>query len=92
MRGLYRRSPGKPLRNCALTYSLVPFAPSPCRHRASGHGGAAAIAGAFVAAYIGRALGWYTDVGEGPGIVAAIVGSLLLLGIYRALLGMRRTP
>jgi uncharacterized membrane protein YeaQ/YmgE (transglycosylase-associated protein family) len=50
------------------------------------------VAGAFVAAYIGRALGWYTDVGEGPGIVAAIVGSLLLLGIYRAILGMRRTP
>ena len=47
------------------------------------------VAGAFVAAYIGRALGWYADVGEGPGIIASIVGALILLGAYRVIVGMR---
>lgn len=47
------------------------------------------IAGAFVAAFIGRALGWYPEIGEGPGIIASIVGALLLLGSYRVILGAR---
>jgi uncharacterized membrane protein YeaQ/YmgE (transglycosylase-associated protein family) len=47
------------------------------------------VAGAFVAAFIGRALGWYSDVGDGPGIIASIIGALILLGGYRAILGMR---
>ncbi len=50
------------------------------------------IAGAFTAAFIGRALGWYSEIGEGPGIIASIIGAMLLLGGYRAILGARRQP
>ena len=46
------------------------------------------IAGAFVAGMLGHALGWYR-VGEGPGIVASVIGSLILLAIYRAVIGRR---
>lgn len=52
------------------------------------------IAGSFAAALLGRALGWYTEVGDGPGIIASILGAMLLLGGYRAVLGARaaRSP
>lgn len=40
------------------------------------------IAGAVLMGFIGKAIGWY-DVGEGPGFIAAIVGSVLILIIYR---------
>ncbi len=46
------------------------------------------VAGSFMAGMLGQALGWY-EVGEGPGIIASILGSVLLLGIYRAVLGKR---
>ena len=46
------------------------------------------IAGAFTAGMLGHALGWYR-VGEGPGIVASVIGSLILLAIYRAVIGRR---
>jgi len=46
------------------------------------------VAGAFVAGFLGHALGWYA-VGEGPGIIASIVGSVILLAIYRATQGRR---
>jgi uncharacterized membrane protein YeaQ/YmgE (transglycosylase-associated protein family) len=45
------------------------------------------IAGSFVAAFLGRALGWYSQVNEGPGIIASIIGALVLLGIYRLAVG-----
>jgi uncharacterized membrane protein YeaQ/YmgE (transglycosylase-associated protein family) len=41
------------------------------------------IAGAFLAGFLGRTLGWYRD-GQGVGIVASIVGAMLLLFIYRS--------
>lgn len=41
------------------------------------------IAGAMLAAFIGRALGWYHEGDVGPGLIASIVGAMLLLGIYR---------
>jgi uncharacterized membrane protein YeaQ/YmgE (transglycosylase-associated protein family) len=41
------------------------------------------VAGAVVAGLLGRVLGFY-DADGGPGIIAAILGSMLLLGIYRA--------
>ena len=41
------------------------------------------VAGAFVAGLLGHTVGWYT-VGEGPGILASIFGSVLILAIYRA--------
>lgn len=46
------------------------------------------IAGAFIAGLLGHALGWYA-VGEGPGIIASIVGAVILLAIYRAVVGRR---
>ncbi len=41
------------------------------------------VAGSLVAGFLGRALGWYRNPGSGPGIVASIIGALILLGIYR---------
>ena len=40
------------------------------------------IAGAVVAGFLGRALGWY-EIGEGAGFLAAIVGAVLILFVYR---------
>ena len=40
------------------------------------------IAGAFIASFIGRQLGWYGP-GQSAGIVASIVGAIALLLIYR---------
>ena len=40
------------------------------------------IAGAVLAGFLGRALGWY-DTGEGAGFLAAIVGAVLILFVYR---------
>ena len=41
------------------------------------------VAGALVAGFLGRAFGWYRAPDSGPGIVASIIGALILLGIYR---------
>ena len=46
------------------------------------------IAGALVAGWLGKAIGWY-DTNEGAGFVAAIVGAFILLGIYRVIAGRR---
>ena len=46
------------------------------------------IAGALVAGWLGRAIGWY-DTGDGAGFIAAIVGAFLLLLIYRLVLRRR---
>ncbi len=46
------------------------------------------VAGSFVAGMLGNALGWY-EVGEGPGIIASIIGSVILLAIYRAAVGRK---
>lgn len=40
------------------------------------------IAGAFVAGWLGQMVGWYRP-GEGAGFLAAIVGAVIILGIYR---------
>ncbi|MFL5513924.1 MAG: GlsB/YeaQ/YmgE family stress response membrane protein, partial [Gemmatimonadales bacterium] len=47
------------------------------------------VAGALLAGFLGRALGWYNNPGEGPGIIASIVGALLLLLLYRLFTGRR---
>ena len=49
------------------------------------------VAGALLAGFLGRALGWYSDPGEGPGIIASIVGALVLLFLYRLFTGRRGT-
>ncbi len=46
------------------------------------------VAGAFIAGFLGHSLGWY-EVGEGPGIIASILGAMVLLGIYRATQGRK---
>ena len=40
------------------------------------------IAGAVVATYLGRLIGWYEE-GETGGFIAAVVGSIILLAVYR---------
>jgi uncharacterized membrane protein YeaQ/YmgE (transglycosylase-associated protein family) len=39
------------------------------------------IVGAFVATYLGQAIGWYS-AGESAGIVGGVVGSIIVLTIY----------
>ncbi|MDT9598112.1 GlsB/YeaQ/YmgE family stress response membrane protein [Sphingosinicella rhizophila] len=40
------------------------------------------IGGALLAGFIGNAIGWY-DPGEGAGFIAAIVGAIIILFVYR---------
>ena len=47
------------------------------------------IAGSFVAGWIGRAVGLYRDPASGPGIIASIIGAMVLLFIYRLVIGRR---
>ena len=46
------------------------------------------IAGAFVAGFLGRAVGWY-EPGETTGFIASIIGAMLLLLLYRLIRGRR---
>jgi uncharacterized membrane protein YeaQ/YmgE (transglycosylase-associated protein family) len=46
------------------------------------------IGGAVLAGFLGQQLGWYRQ-GEGAGFIAAIVGAVLILGIYKLASGMR---
>jgi uncharacterized membrane protein YeaQ/YmgE (transglycosylase-associated protein family) len=48
------------------------------------------IAGSIVASFIGRALGWYHSPDEGPGIIASAIGAVIILAIYRLIIGRRR--
>jgi len=48
------------------------------------------IAGAFIATYLGQAVGWY-EAGEGAGFIGAVVGAIVLLALYRMIVGNRRT-
>ena len=47
------------------------------------------VAGAFLAQWIGRAVGWYAP-GESAGFIAAIIGAIILLFLYRLIVGRRR--
>ena len=44
------------------------------------------LAGAALAGFLGRAVGWY-NAGDAAGFIASILGAVLLLVIYRALVG-----
>jgi uncharacterized membrane protein YeaQ/YmgE (transglycosylase-associated protein family) len=44
------------------------------------------IAGAFVATYLGQAVGWYGPEDE-AGFIGAVVGAIILLVIYRIIKG-----
>ena len=47
------------------------------------------IVGAFVATYLGQALGWYRP-GEGAGLIGAVVGAVIVLLVYGMVAGRRR--
>ena len=47
------------------------------------------IVGAFVATYLGHALGWYRP-GEGAGLVGAVVGAIIVLFVYGLVAGRSR--
>jgi uncharacterized membrane protein YeaQ/YmgE (transglycosylase-associated protein family) len=48
------------------------------------------IVGAFVATFLGQALGWYRP-GEGAGLIGAAVGAIIVLLVYGMVAGRRRT-
>jgi uncharacterized membrane protein YeaQ/YmgE (transglycosylase-associated protein family) len=48
------------------------------------------IVGALVANFLGRTMGWYGD-GEGAGLVASVIGALIVLFVY-GLIAKRRAP
>ena len=48
------------------------------------------IAGSILAGFLGRAVGWYA-AGEPAGFIASIIGAVILLAIYRAIIGRGRT-
>jgi uncharacterized membrane protein YeaQ/YmgE (transglycosylase-associated protein family) len=48
------------------------------------------VAGAFIATWLGQAIGWY-QAGEGAGFIGAVVGAVVLLVIYRFVVKRRST-
>lgn len=47
------------------------------------------VAGAFVASFVGKMVGLYDSPGSGPGIIASVLGAMLLLFIYRMVMRRR---
>lgn len=47
------------------------------------------IAGAFLATYLGQAIGWYR-ADQGAGVIGAIVGALVVLFIWHRLVSTNR--
>jgi uncharacterized membrane protein YeaQ/YmgE (transglycosylase-associated protein family) len=48
------------------------------------------IVGAFLATFLGQAVGWYR-AGEGAGLIGAVVGAIIVLAIWGAISGRRST-
>ena len=48
------------------------------------------IAGAFIAGVLGHSVGWY-EMGDSPGLIASVLGAVILLGIYRLIVRPRTT-
>ncbi|MDW5441137.1 GlsB/YeaQ/YmgE family stress response membrane protein [Polaromonas sp. SM01] len=46
------------------------------------------IVGSVIATFLGRAMGWY-QVGQSAGFIAAVLGAIVLLYIYRLVSGKR---
>ena len=49
------------------------------------------VAGSFVATLLGRALGIYHPGDTAPGFIASVIGSVILLAVYRMIAGRRTT-
>jgi uncharacterized membrane protein YeaQ/YmgE (transglycosylase-associated protein family) len=47
------------------------------------------VVGALLAGFVGRALGWYADPGQPPGLIASVIGAMILLLLYRVFTGRR---
>lgn len=47
------------------------------------------VAGSVLAGFIGRAAGFYRAGDAGPGIIASVLGAIVLLAIYRLLVRRR---
>ena len=47
------------------------------------------IVGAFIATYLGQAIGWYRS-GEGAGLIGAVIGAIIVLVIWGLIAGRRR--
>lgn len=43
------------------------------------------VAGSMLALFVGRGFGLYNENGDVPGVIAAIIGAMLVLGGYRLL-------
>ncbi len=43
------------------------------------------VAGSFVAGFLGRALGWYHEPNQGPGLIMSTVGAIVVLVVYTAI-------
>ena len=48
------------------------------------------VAGSLIAGFTGRALGWYHNPGDGPGLIMSTVGAILVLVVYTAIVRRRR--
>jgi uncharacterized membrane protein YeaQ/YmgE (transglycosylase-associated protein family) len=48
------------------------------------------VAGAVLGGFVGRALGFYGE-GEAAGFLMSFLGAIVLLALYRAMVGQRRT-
>jgi uncharacterized membrane protein YeaQ/YmgE (transglycosylase-associated protein family) len=46
------------------------------------------VAGALLGGFLGRALGWYRE-GEAAGFLMSLIGAVVLLVIYRMVIGNR---
>jgi uncharacterized membrane protein YeaQ/YmgE (transglycosylase-associated protein family) len=49
------------------------------------------IAGAFIATFIGQAIGWYGQ-DEGAGLIGAVVGALIVLFVWHRLVSAHKIP
>ena len=47
------------------------------------------IVGAFVATYLGQAVGWY-KAGESAGFIGGVIGAIILLFVYGLIVGRQR--
>ena len=46
------------------------------------------IVGAVLASFLGQAMGWYAN-GQSAGFIASVIGAIIVLFIYRLIVGRR---